>query len=102
MTWIEFYIYSVIANIVLCIPFLMFANSDRYGENLKEGLRDITIKDIGICLGMGIVPLFNFFTACIEVFVVVTYPIIGFFIKLFDKDFWDVHPFVKKKKVKKI
>lgn len=98
MTWIEFYVFSLIGSIVLCIPFLALANSDRYGVKMKDGFKEITIKDIFISIGVGLIPLFNFFFVCIEAFVVVVYPIIGFCMYIHNKDFWDFHPFGGKKK----
>lgn len=98
MTWIEFYVFSLIASIVLCIPFLALANSDRFGESIKEGFKEITIKDIFLCIGTALIPLFNFIFVCLEAFVVVLYPIIGFCMYIFNKDFWDIHPFKGKDK----
>lgn len=99
MTYIEFYICCVIANIVLCIPALALGNMDGGSEN---GFKDITIKDIGTAIGFGLIPLFNFISAAIFAFVVVTYPIIGLCMNIGRKDFWNIHPFAKNKKVKKI
>ena len=101
MTWIEFYLFCLIVNVVLCIPAMGLANSDRLDESVKEGFKDITIKDIGISLGFAVVPLFNFITACLDAFVVICYPIVGFCMYIFNKDFWDIHPFKGKDKTVK-
>lgn len=98
MTWIEFYVFSLIGSIVLCIPFLGLSNSDRYGVKMKDGFKEITIKDICSSIGVGLIPLFNFFFVCIEAFVVVVYPLIGFCMYIHNMDFWDFHPFEGKKK----